>query len=121
MVFPPFTCTLLPAFKLSGRRDIRPLGPTPTQSRIPLRGLMKLRFARDIGPRTPTLGPILFRLRLDEIGALQFSFRKPSGRRDFAPYTTPAQSHYPLRGLMDFWRPREFRFIQELCPMEPVR
>jgi len=22
---------------------------------------------------------------------------------------------------MDFWRPREFRFIQELCPMEPVK
>ena len=61
MVFPPFTCTLLPALKLSGRRDIRPLGPTPTQSRI------------------------------------------------------------PLRGLIDFWRPREFRFIQELCPVEPVK
>ena len=33
---------------------------------------------------------------------------KLSGRRDFAPYTAPAQSHYPLRGLIEFWRPREF-------------
>ena len=31
-----------------------------------------------------------------------------SGRRDFAPYTTPAQSHYPLRGFVVDWRPREF-------------
>jgi hypothetical protein len=44
-----------------------------------------------------------------------------SGRRDFAPYTTLAQSHHSLRGLVDDWRPREFRVIQELCPMEPVR
>ena len=44
-----------------------------------------------------------------------------SGRRDFAPYTTPAQSHYPLRGFVVNWRPREFRFIQELCLMEPVK
>jgi hypothetical protein len=53
----------LPKFT-SGRRDIRPFGPTPTQSRIPLRGLMKLRFARDIGPRTPTPGPFMLPLRL---------------------------------------------------------
>ena len=31
-----------------------------------------------------------------------------SGRRDFAPYTTPAQSHHPLRGFVEDWRPREF-------------
>jgi hypothetical protein len=37
---------------------------------------------RDIGPRTPTPGPILFRLRLDLIGTPQFSFGKLSGRRD---------------------------------------
>ena len=51
-------------------------------------------------------------------------FHQPSGssgRRDFAPYTTPAQSHHPLRGFVEDWRPREFRVIQELCPMEPVR
>jgi hypothetical protein len=76
---------------------------------------------RDVGPRTPTPGPILLRLRLDEIGAPQFSFGKLSGRRDFAPYTTPAQSHHPLRGFVGNWRPREFRFTRELCPMEPVR
>ena len=27
---------------------------------------------RDIGPRTPTLGPILFRLRLDKLASLNF-------------------------------------------------
>ena len=28
---------------------------------------------------------------------------------DFAPYyTTPAQSHHPLRGFVEDWRPREF-------------
>ena len=28
---------------------------------------------------------------------------------DFAPYyTTPAQSHHPLRGFVEGWRPREF-------------
>ena len=52
---------------------------------------MKLRFARDIGPRTPAPGPILFRLRLDEIGALQFSFGKLSGRRDLNPGPLPPQ------------------------------
>ena len=40
---------------------------------------------RDIGPRTPAPGPILFRLRLDEIGTPQFSFEKLSGRRDLNP------------------------------------
>ena len=42
------------------------------------------------------------------------------GPPGFRPYTTPAQSHHPLRGFVEDWRPREFRFIQELCPMEPV-
>ena len=69
----------------SGRRDIRPFGPTSTQSRIPHRGLMKLRFAPDIGPRTPALGRIHLRLRLDEIGAPQFFSGKLSGRRDLNP------------------------------------
>ena len=31
-----------------------------------------------------------------------------SGRRDFAPYTAPAQSHHPLLGFVVNWRPREF-------------
>ena len=35
-------------------------------------------------------------------------FFNSSGRRDFAPYTTPAQSHHPLRGFVWNWRPREF-------------
>ena len=50
-----------------------------------------------------------------------FTAFSSSGRRDFAPYTTPAQSHHPLRGFVGNWRTCEFRFIQELCPMEPVK
>ena len=74
--------------------------------------------AGELRPRTPAPGPILLRLRLNEIGAPQFSFEKLSGRRDFAPYTTPAQSHHPLRGLVDYWRPCEFGSNLEPDAME---
>ena len=36
-------------------RDVRPLGPTPTQSGMPLRGHEKLRFAPDLRPTHPPL------------------------------------------------------------------
>ena len=41
-----------------------------------------------------------------------------SGRRDFAPYTTPAQSHHPLRGFIVDRRPREFGSTLEPDAME---
>ena len=55
-----------------------------------------------------------------ELNNIPMAFNS-SGRQDFAPYTTPAQSHHPLRGFVGNWRPREFRFIQKLCPMELFR
>jgi hypothetical protein len=58
---------------------------------VPQFSFGKLSGRRDIGPRTPTPGPILFRLRLDETGTPQFSFGKLSGRRDLNP--GPPNSH----------------------------
>ena len=53
----PFELEIVTAFpaarKLELPPGVRPLGPTPTQSGMPLRGHEKLRCRRDFAPHTP--------------------------------------------------------------------
>ena len=53
---PPATCPFPPTCpeSLNCRWDVRPLGPTPTQSGMPLRGHENCATARDVRPLGPT-------------------------------------------------------------------
>jgi len=86
-------------FSSSGRRDIRPLGPTPTQSRIPLRGLMKLRFAGILAPAHPPLAQSSFASGCIRLAPLNF----PSENYRAAGIWIPPRKRTFIPSRSDIW------------------